>query len=1175
MNRQGCVNMNRPGLAAVMAVAGLFALRGAAATWIGTTGSFTNAANWDTGVTPANGVTVTVDNCGMALLDGASVSVGIVNLGSVAGSAGSLSMSAGAFTNTYLFVGKAGTGTVEQTGGDVVVSSSSDPSLGIGYAATGVGSYTLSGGSVNMLSSGNLQVGAYGRAYFDQSGGAFTGRGWMVVGRYGPGGNGALTVSGGEFCQYSTAHRLIIAEGGTGSLVVTNTGLVSCNGGLRIGMVKTNPPNDAGTGTGTVWLCQGGTISTPEVLTLGGSSTFNFDGGLLAARGSRQTISGFFQGLTAAYVRSGGANIDPGSNIVTVNQNLLDDGTGAGGLTKTGEGVLALGGANTYAGGTVVSNGVLVALTPGALPGYGVPGRVTVCGGAGLTVGVGATGQWGEAEVGALMASGAFADGSQAGFDTTRTNVTIDIDLTGLGPFGLLKTGLNTLVLTAANGYTGRTVVKGGVLQADFGAGLPASTNVTLEGGTLSTAGATLALSLGEGPGQINIASNAPAGFSAYGSPLAVNLGGAAETLAWGSAAFSPNALLLNEVGANQSLAFENGLDLRGGARGVSVNATVAGSGVTLAGNIGDSVGGGGLTKGGPGALTLAGTNVYTGATYVTGGLVTLAPTSSNSVGEVQLSGSSRLSVGNATLRQTAGNFVVNGGSVDVAGGAVSNLAGSAYIGFNSGLGALAIDAGSFYTPSELNVGAWSGSTGSLTLTNGAVMARLLYVGRGGNGTVTQTGGSVKLTGSVGSDGWRIGGWSDTTAKGTGVYNLFGGELNTGGQNFQIGCSGNGTLYQTGGTATCGGWPVVGRFSGGIGTYTLEGGVFNQTGSGNKLIIGEVGSGTVNVRGQGCANLAGGLRLSSASGGSGTVNLEAGGTINTPIVDKGSGSSATFNFNGGTLRARGNGAVITNYMQGLSTANVLAGGAVVDSSNCTVTVVQSLRSGAAPDGGLTKRGTGTLTLSGTNTYNGATRIEAGRLKLGGAAGVPVGGAVTVAGGCYDLGGFTATNGEVTLETGSIVNGVVMASAYNLGEGVVLADLGGAGTLTKSGAGTLVLGGANTYEGDTVVEEGTLRVGLQPLHRWSFNGDLSDSMGGQAATAVGAVTSGDTQYTLAGNGAYGSSYIDLGPNILPADGVTPVTVELWATENATNLWSRIFDFGSDTANNMIKIGRASL
>jgi len=221
-------------------------------------------------------------------------------------------------------------------------------------------------------------------------------------------------------------------------------------------------------------------------------------------------------------------------------------------------------------------------------------------------------------------------------------------------------------------------------------------------------------------------------------------------------------------------------------------------------------------------------------------------------------------------------------------------------------------------------------------------------------------------------------------------------------------------------------------------------------------------------------------------------------------------------------------------------------------------VAQSLQSGATPDGGLTKRGTGTLTLSGVNTYNGATRIEEGTLKLGNAAGVPIDGDVTVAGGCYDLGGYTATNGAVVLDSGAINNGALAAATLTVADGTIRADLSGTGGLTKTGTGTVVLGGTSTYTGATRVEAGALRVGALPIHRWSFNGDLTDSVGGQAATAVGDVTSDGMQYTLTG-GTWGTSYVALAANILPTT-QTPVTIELWATQRSVKNWSRMIDFG---------------
>ena len=90
------------------------------------------------------------------------------------------------------------------------------------------------------------------------------------------------------------------------------------------------------------------------------------------------------------------------------------------------------------------------------------------------------------------------------------------------------------------------------------------------------------------------------------------------------------------------------------------------------------------------------------------------------------------------------------------------------------------------------------------------------------------------------------------------------------------------------------------------------------------------------------------------------------------------------------------------------------------------------------------------------------------------------------------------------------------------------------------------------------------------HRWSFNGDLTDSVGGQDAVIVdqGAnnATLSDTAVTLAGGGKDGSDYIDLADRILSSLGDS-ATIEIWATQVSVQNWSRIFDFGSSTTHNV--------
>ena len=86
-----------------------------------------------------------------------------------------------------------------------------------------------------------------------------------------------------------------------------------------------------------------------------------------------------------------------------------------------------------------------------------------------------------------------------------------------------------------------------------------------------------------------------------------------------------------------------------------------------------------------------------------------------------------------------------------------------------------------------------------------------------------------------------------------------------------------------------------------------------------------------------------------------------------------------------------------------------------------------------------------------------------------------------------------------------------------------------------------------------------------VHRWSFNGDLTDSVGNQNATAVNEHFTDFSSYTLPG-GAKGTGYIDLGSDVLPKDG-SGVTLEIWATQLSAQRYSRVFEIGLDTTKTM--------
>ena len=876
---------------------------------------------------------------------------------------------------------------------------------------------------------------------------------------------GTLTASGGANANYQAYQLKGVVTSGGDSAISTTGG--NYNG---VHLFDTTFAVTGGTLTASAPLLNkpGGTVS--KLMKTGAGKMVlaadnAFSGAVTVSNGLLQVGTGGAMGSVGTGA-GGVALVNADATLVFNRSGTLTQAgaiTGSGSLLKQGTGVVTLSGANSYSGGTTVSNGVLAATTANSLPGFATAGKVTLSTGAGLSVGVGS---WSNADITSLVNTGVFGSGTFFGFDTTAGNYTYSGQFALPAVAGLVKTGPNVLTLSGSTGIAGSVTALGGILRADFGAGLPAATNATLAGGSLSSSSGSITAALGAGAGQITIAAGAASGFSALDVPLTVNLGGAGASLSWGSAAFNPSVFVLNDVGANTNLIFANGLDLNGTNRTLAVNASEA----AVNGVIANGSGAAGLVKNGAGTLRLTAPNTFTGGMTLNAGTLAL------SGGNDRLSTSGALTVSNGKL-DLGGNSQTTAGAVVLDNAVVTN-------------GTLNKSGGIFDVRSGTITANLAGSAGLTKTTVGTLVL---------SGLNTYTGNTLLNGGATWLNGGTV---SNAAYFDIGAFNspatfLFSSGAITAGSQFVIGAHGTSSGVQSNGTLQVNGTFYMGGYGDGpgVGTYTQVGGTVTATS---------------------------GMNFGGGGPNAGVYNL-TGGSLTVPSFSKNGSGAATFNFNGGVLKSSASSAT---FMRVLTAAYVQSGGALFDSAGYDDTIGQPLLHdpalGALSDGGLTKLGAGTLTLSGTNTYNGATTVSNGTLRLGVANAITNGGALRVAGGVLDLGGFTVTNGAVSLSSGSIINGSLIAASYALADtGTIQANLSG-GALTKSGAGTVALLGGNTCTGTTSVAQGTLTLADFGSGNCRLRLDASDITTLAAnANGTGAITASGQQVgywgDISGNG----------------------------------------------------------
>ena len=346
------------------------------------------------------------------------------------------------------------------------------------------------------------------------------------------------------------------------------------------------------------------------------------------------------------------------------------------------------------------------------------------------------------------------------------------------------------------------------------------------------------------------------------------------------------------------------------------------------------------------------------------------------------------------------------------------------------------------------------------------------------------------------------------------------------------------------------------------------------------LTLNAAGAGSINlnsnVTGIGAitATGTGSVTLSSSNDFSGGVILVAGGTLKINAAN--ALGTGRLTLGSGTTIDNTKGSAVVNAGNNLQTWNGdftftggnnlnLGTGAVTLGNNVQLTANASTLTvgGTIGDGGggyrLTKSGAGTLLLGGSNTYTGGTTISNGTLKLGVQNALLSNGAVAVAGGTYDLGGFAAvTNGTVTISSGAISNGTLLSSSNLLAtdSGTIFANLAGNGGLIKTGAGTLSLNGNSSQAGATQVSNGVLRV----------NGVLSGTAGLTVASNA----------TLGGTGSVRGVTIADGGRLAPGNSIGTLTVSNLTLNSgslfnfelaATNASDKVIDLGTLTLTQM--------
>ncbi|MBU6308164.1 MAG: autotransporter-associated beta strand repeat-containing protein [Planctomycetes bacterium] len=971
--------------------------------------------------------------------------------------------------------------------------------------------------------------------------------------------NSAVTVGG-------TAKSTILSTTGSGQINLNSTRTFTVNGtgdasgvDLEISAQVIGGNGFTKSGTGTLLLSGSNTFSGTTTVTAGrlvlgnqyalAGTTFNTQSGtsptgtLTFGALSEVNIGGLTGSNAVVLTSTSGAGValNVGTSGTT---SLTVPLSGVGSLRKVGTGLVSLTAANTFQGPTTVSAGTLLFTTPATLVGGTVaawtPARLVTGSGATAAFVVGGTSGFDAAAISAVIAAvdrsvngNGLLAGARIGFDTsaagsfTLADSVLDTTGVGGGAVGLVKLGSGTLSLSGSNGYSGGTVVAGGVIRFTTPASLPTAGSVDVR------AGAALV---------------ADGAYASVGGWLA---SGRVATASAGSILATAND------SSNLSLASYPGLSIGAlGAATLSGTVTSGSAGYRLGGGDGiltvssGLVGGLPLTVVGSGSVVLAATNTL-GAVALNGGVLQAAAAGA-------LGGSGTISFGGGTLQYSAANTTdysprfssaanqavridTNGQAVTFA----SPLASAGGTLTKLGAGTLTLAAAGSFTGDTRVV------EGTLALRDREALQ---------NSVVNLAAGD---TGGLGF-----------TATGTGAYVLGGlkgsRDLNAGTNDLSVGRSGSSTAYAGqltaasitkvgSGTLALSNLTTVGAVAVSQGTVTLD---FGTSAVNDDIVVPtaalRLGGGGVRAAGGASKSntqtfattsvLPGVSTIVAASGSAGSMTLNLGGLTRTgpsvatlTVPSSGQVTTTTANTNGivgpwltvgGTTWAvSGGDGTNPGGLTGLDALsygllNIFGGSDTNNTETSTSETMlaplttNSLRIAANAAGQTLDLGSSKLTLS-----------SGGLLSIASATAA----AVTISG-FTDVVGLTAGDGTKAAE--------LLVNQANSGGLTIAAGIGDNGSaavsLTKAGSAKLTLSASNSFTGPITVLGGRLAVTTSAAVPSTSSLTIYEGTGNQF-TLDAAGVSVATPITIRGGGAVGVGAVQAAISSGTATVTGPITI----------------------------------